>query len=159
MELDSNLPAPQASGMSLDCVSEPIPSFALAWDPSIARPDILPEKYDTRISRSSIFYIPSSESYVVAQRCDNCTRLLQACDRALPACGRCVKTGRTCQTSSGEYVRLPGPKREKKVSQIMHGERPKRLLSEAAHVKRPGPLENKQKKQEAAGKSRCIRCI
>ncbi|KAF8514471.1 hypothetical protein JB92DRAFT_130473 [Gautieria morchelliformis] len=91
----------------------PLPSFAVAWDPSIVRPSKLPERYDKRISAKYIFYLPSEDKYVVSKRCDGCRKAVQACDRAWPGCTRCVRSKKKCHVSDQGYVPLPGPKQER----------------------------------------------
>ncbi|KAI0924466.1 hypothetical protein AcW2_005345 [Taiwanofungus camphoratus] len=95
-------------------ISDPIPSCALAWNPSVSRPPTLPPKYDTRISPESIFFLPGEPddqgSFVVPARCDRCVRLRQMCTRSRPACSRCEAVGHLCTTSDRRYVELPAPK-------------------------------------------------
>ncbi|KAF8584245.1 hypothetical protein K439DRAFT_1157867 [Ramaria rubella] len=127
----------------------PIPAFAQGWDASITRPSSLPERYDTRIPVESIFYLPLKNIHVVAQRCDHCAKLQQACNRALPACGRCAQIGKPCRVSNAGYVNLPGPRQSRQLGGAGKGgsrststvassskEKRPRMSSEAVRLKR-----------------------
>lgn len=145
---------------NLEAISHlPIPPYALAWDPTVVRPALLPERYDTRIAAKYIFFLPSKKIYIVSQRCDGCTKSQQACDRALPGCARCVRTKKDCHVSDKTYVILPRPKvgrmscRTSALNTVQKDSRP-RLSSESARAKRQSTRdEPRQKKQKPSGES------
>jgi hypothetical protein len=124
----------------------PLPSFAVAWDPSIIRPSKLPERYDKRISVKYIFYLPSEDKYVVSKRCDGCKHAVQACDRAWPGCTRCIRSKKECHVSDQGYMPLPGPKKERGNFRSSNGQTKKNL-----GVSAKTRLERRPKKQNPSG--------
>lgn len=130
----------------------PIPPYAVAWDPSIKRPETLPERYDTRIAAKYIFYLPSQGIYVVSRRCDSCAKLLQACDRALPGCARCVRAKKECRVSNKGYVKLPRPKAQRMnvLGSTSHVQKHKqsRASSERVQAKGQSALEHKRRQKQ-----------
>lgn len=85
----------------------PIPEDVREWDANITRPSVISKPYDIRIPKESIFYIPSTQKYVVSMNCDLCKYQQQRCDRTRPTCKRCKKTGVDCKISNKGYQELP----------------------------------------------------